>query len=44
MLNTCMPHYKLYKLQEQLVKKNNEKITILIVDDDVDILRVMNRA
>jgi DNA-binding NtrC family response regulator len=31
-------------LQEQLVKKNNEKSTILIVDDDVDILTVTGRS
>ncbi len=38
MLNTCMPHYHLYTLQERLAKKsNNEKVTISIVDDDIDI-------
>ncbi len=41
MLDTCMPHYLLYKLQERLVKKNsNEKPTILIIGDDIDTLRV----
>lgn len=44
MLNTCMPHYNLYKLQERLVKNNNEKATILIVDDDIDILTVTGRS
>jgi two-component system cell cycle sensor histidine kinase/response regulator CckA len=43
MLNTCMPHYTLYKLQERLVKKNNEKTTVLIVDDDIDTLTVTGR-
>jgi DNA-binding NtrC family response regulator len=44
MLNTCMPHYDLYKLQERLVKKNNERTTILIVDDDIDTLTVTGRS
>src|ERR671910_612797 len=45
MLNTCMPHYTLYKLQERLVKKNNEKTTtIMIVDDDIDTLTVTGRS
>jgi DNA-binding NtrC family response regulator len=39
-----MPHYNLYTLQERLVKKNNEKTTILIVDDDIDILTVTGRS
>ena len=39
-----MPHYILYKLQERLVKKNNEKTTILIVDDDIDTLTVTGRS
>jgi len=39
-----MPHYNLYKLQEWLVKKNNEKTTILIVDDDIDTLTVTGRS
>jgi DNA-binding NtrC family response regulator len=43
MLNTCVPHYTIYKLQERLVKKNNEKTTILIVDDDIDTLTVTGR-
>jgi DNA-binding NtrC family response regulator len=45
MLNTCMPHYTFYKLQERLVKKNNEKTTtIMIVDDDIDTLTVTGRS
>ena len=45
MLNTCMPHYNFYKLQERLVKKNNEKTTtIMIVDDDIDTLTVTGRS
>ena len=39
-----MPHRNLYKLQERLVKKNNEKTTILIVDDDIDTLTVTARS
>jgi DNA-binding NtrC family response regulator len=39
-----MPHRNLYKLQERLVRKNNEKTTILIVDDDIDILTVTGRS
>lgn len=39
-----MPHHKLYKLQQRLVRKNNEKTTILIVDDDIDILTVTGRS
>jgi hypothetical protein len=32
MLDTCMPHYLIYNVQERLVKKdNNKKTTILIV-------------
>jgi DNA-binding NtrC family response regulator len=31
-------------LQEQSLKKNNEKITILIVDDDIDTLTVTRRS
>jgi DNA-binding NtrC family response regulator len=32
------------QLQERLVKKNNEKTTILIVDDDIDTLTVTGRS
>jgi DNA-binding NtrC family response regulator len=39
-----MPHLNLYKLQQRLVRKNNEKTTILIVDDDIDILTVTGRS
>ena len=39
-----MPHRNLYKLQQRLVRKNNEKTTILIVDDDIDILTVTGRS
>lgn len=39
-----MPHGNLYKLQQRLVRKNNEKTTILIVDDDIDILTVTGRS
>ena len=39
-----MPHYYVYKLQERLVKKNTEKTTTLIVDDDLDILTVTKRS
>lgn len=31
-------------MQEQLLKKNNEKITILIVDDEIDTLTVIRRS
>jgi DNA-binding NtrC family response regulator len=31
-------------LQEQLLKKNNEKTTVLIVDDDIDTLTVTRRS
>jgi DNA-binding NtrC family response regulator len=31
-------------LQEQLLKKNNEKTTVLIVDDDIDTLTVTHRS
>jgi two-component system, NtrC family, C4-dicarboxylate transport response regulator DctD len=44
MLNTCMPHYYLSKLQERLVKKNTEKTTTLIVDDNIDSLTVTERS
>lgn len=44
MLNTCMPHHNLYKLRERLVEKNDEKTTILIVDDDIDTLKVTGRS
>lgn len=44
MLNTCMPYYYLSKLQERLVKKNTEKTTTLIVDDDIDSLTVTERS
>ena len=39
-----MPHHNLYKLQQRLVRKNNEKTTILIVDDDRDTLTVTGRS
>lgn len=39
-----MPHHNLYKLQQRLVRKNNEKTTILIVDDDIDILTMTGRS
>jgi DNA-binding NtrC family response regulator len=39
-----MPHHNLHKLQQRLVRKNNEKTTILIVDDDIDILTVTGRS
>jgi DNA-binding NtrC family response regulator len=39
-----MPHRNLYKLQQRLVRKNNEKTPILIVDDDIDILTVTGRS
>jgi DNA-binding NtrC family response regulator len=39
-----MPYRNLYKLQQRLVRKNNEKTTILIVDDDIDILTVTGRS
>lgn len=39
-----MPHHNLYKVQQRLVRKNNEKTTILIVDDDIDILTVTGRS
>jgi DNA-binding NtrC family response regulator len=44
MLNTCMPYSYPYKLQEWLVKRNSEKTTILIVDDDIDTLTVTGRS
>jgi hypothetical protein len=44
MLNTCVPHQIFYKLQERLVHKNDEKATILIVDDDTDTLTVTGRS
>jgi DNA-binding NtrC family response regulator len=44
MLNICMPHYFLYKLHERLVRRNNEKTTILVVDDDIDTLTVTGRS
>jgi PleD family two-component response regulator len=44
MLNTCMPYFYPYKLQERLVKRNSEKTTILIVDDDIDTLTVTGRS
>jgi DNA-binding NtrC family response regulator len=44
MLNTCMPYSYPYKLQERLVKRNSEKTTILIVDDDIDTLTVTGRS
>ena len=31
-------------MQEQLLKKNNEKTTVLIVDDDIDTLTVTRRS
>lgn len=39
-----MPHSLLYKLQEQSVKRYNQKTTILIVDDDIDTLTVTGRS
>lgn len=44
MLNTCVPHQIFYKLQERLVHKNDEKATILVVDDDTDTLTVTGRS
>jgi len=44
MLNICMPQGYPYKLKERLVKRNNEKTTILIVDDDMDTLTVTGRS
>jgi hypothetical protein len=35
MLNTCMSHKIFYKLQERPVQRNDDKTTILIVDDDI---------
>jgi DNA-binding NtrC family response regulator len=39
-----MPYLLFYKLQERLVKRSNEKTTILIVDDDVDTLTVTGKS
>jgi DNA-binding NtrC family response regulator len=39
-----MPYCYPCKLQERLVKRDNENITILIVDDDIDTLRVTGRS
>jgi DNA-binding NtrC family response regulator len=39
-----MPYCYPCKLQERLVKRNNENITILIVDDDIDTLKVTGRS
>jgi len=44
MLNICMPYYFLYELHEQLVRRNNEKTTILVVDDDIDTLTLTGRS
>jgi DNA-binding NtrC family response regulator len=44
MLNICMPYFYPYKLQERLIKRNSEKTTILIVDDDIDTLTVTGRS
>src|SRR5688500_12460891 len=44
MLNTCLPNYIPLQLQEPLVKKNNGKTTILIVDDDIDTVTVTSRS
>ena len=44
MLNTCMSHQIFLKLQERLVQRNDDKTTILIVDDDIDILTVTGRS
>ena len=44
MLNTCMPYSFFYKLQERLVKRSNEKTTILIVDDHIDTLTVTGKS
>jgi hypothetical protein len=38
MLYTCVPHQNFYKLHEWLVQKNDDKATMLIVDDDIDTL------
>ncbi|HEU0144022.1 MAG TPA: response regulator [Nitrososphaera sp.] len=40
-----MPPYHFYTLQERLAKSNNnEKTTILIVDDNIDTLKVTGRS
>jgi len=39
-----MPYCYPCKLQERLVKRDNENTTILIVDDDIDTLRVTGRS
>jgi DNA-binding NtrC family response regulator len=44
MLNICMPYFYPYKLQERLIKRNSERTTILIVDDDIDTLTVTGRS
>lgn len=44
MLNTCMSHQIFLKLQERLVQRNDDKTTIIIVDDDTDILTVTGRS
>jgi DNA-binding NtrC family response regulator len=44
MLNICMPYFYPCKLQERLIKRNSEKTTILIVDDDIDTLTVTGRS
>jgi DNA-binding NtrC family response regulator len=44
MLNICMPYYFLYELHGQLVRRNNEKTTILVVDDDIDTLTLTGRS
>jgi hypothetical protein len=40
MLYTCVPHQNFYKLHEWLVQKNDDKATVLIIDDDIDTLTV----
>src|SRR5215210_3789069 len=44
MLNICMPYFYPYELQERLIKRNSERTTILIVDDDIDTLTVTGRS
>jgi DNA-binding NtrC family response regulator len=39
-----MPYYFLYELHGQLVRRNNEKTTILVVDDDIDTLTLTGRS
>ncbi|HEX2169140.1 MAG TPA: hypothetical protein VHF65_02465 [Nitrososphaera sp.] len=39
-----MSHQIFLKLQERLVQRNDDKTTIIIVDDDTDILTVTGRS